>query len=694
MENRVVLRKLFQGGINTDVDTADLSPEQAESLRDVMWNQNGDLEKRGAFLYASAANPLNSRTQKMTGAILLQDRDTSPPTYKLIAGDYGGHVGPLTTYSYTPGTANTSGAATGTRNVLNGGSFGYPFPGVVYQGEVIFLPVGQDGVTSAGTPSCLIRYAGSTATENTSPAGTVSISNGQDVVVGIGTSFLTKIAAGQYLWVTDPTWGIKTSYLVAQVETDTRLRLALAPSQVTIAGGAYQALNYGLVGLSSLVTERGLFTVAGAGTAVTGRATTWNSLLDRVAAGYDWLTDSGYTEKNLISAVGSNLALTLSNGFALPNTGAPYRIGRPLAGRVIAAHQNRLWVAGLPWAPNRLQVTPAGMNLSDTYNGVDSTTQPGAASIVDSVEIPSPYAPGSIVALETSNEPGPLLVLRDRDAYVVYGEWPSVQVTKLGDNIGCVHQLASCSSELGFFWAGMTGVFHYQPGGGVKDLTQGALTNDWRSFIKTVTQNAVYNVSVDVVVGYLVISAAYGSSSPPSTFPSTQYVYDIRRQAWTTWTGPNVLSLTPMQYGGYPKELVGTDYSTNRLITISGALDPTLAGQANGVNGTLLARSGRNLLGQAGEKGRVIDGKLTYRMTGSSPQLTVKFGSATLDTAATITTTTTGSAYNTTRMYPSSGSLGNEFRDVQVEFSETSGTPTRLELNEFSWVTRKRRVRA
>jgi hypothetical protein len=65
-----------------------------------------------------------------------------------------------------------------------------------------------------------------------------------------------------------------------------------------------------------------------------------------------------------------------------------------------------------------------------------------------------------------------------------------------------------------------------------------------------------------------------------------------------------------------------------------------------------------------------------------------------LNTAATVTTTTSGTAYNTTRIKPGSTNLGTSARDMQVEFAESSGTPARLEINEFSWVTRERRKRA
>ncbi len=101
------------------------------------------------------------------------------------------------------------------------------------------------------------------------------------------------------------------------------------------------------------------------------------------------------------------------------------------------------------------------------------------------------------------------------------------------------------------------------------------------------------------------------------------------------------------------------------------------------------------LLGQAGDLGRVVDAKVTYRLTGtSSPAFTVKFGTTSLDTAGTVSTTTSGTAYATQRFFPGSTQMGNQVRDGQVEVAESAGTITRLELNEFSWVVRLRRPRA
>jgi hypothetical protein len=175
--------------------------------------------------------------------------------------------------------------------------------------------------------------------------------------------------------------------------------------------------------------------------------------------------------------------------------------------------------------------------------------------------------------------------------------------------------------------------------------------------------------------------------------PDFAYMLDLDRGAWSQLTDGQWAHAMPVVFAGEGRDVFVTEQATNRVVSLRSATEPTYAGATNSLTGSFLARSGRMLLGSAGQLGRVIGARLTYRMTGSSPQFTVKFGSTSLQTAATVTTTTTGTAYATTRLRPTLN-LGSEFRDVQVEFAESSGTPTRLELNEFQWVTRERRVRA
>ena len=669
-------RQLFAKGQVTDLDTADLAPDQAEALRDAVWSANGDLSKRGGFLYATGANPINANTAALFGSAIVPTESTSSPgvfTYRLVVTDSQGRMGVLGSYSYAYGTANTSTTST----VLTMGSGAYPV--LLWQDELLLAAYDTSGFRTT------FRWGGSTATEDTSPSGTLTVTTGSDVVVGVSTAFTTEVTAGQYINVTDGSTGAKYCYRVALVESNTVLRIT-SKAQVTTSAANYTVTNFGYMNLSTLVTDRG--TVSSSGTTVTGKGTDWQGGLDAIDSyvlyGVDWICGANATTWYGVNTVTDDNTLDVivgSPGLSDSN----YVVGRPLSGHIACVHAGRLWVAGVAWAPNRLQVTPVAHNLNDVFNGVDSsTTDPDNALIVESVDIPDPNSPGFITALASGNDPGPLLVLRDRDAYIVYGEWPSIQVTKLGEDIGCVDFRGVTFHDNVFYWAGLEGVFSYTPGGGVRNLTEGRIYREWKAAIGG---DEVQSTVVAVVNRTLFVSVGMVSN------PDFAYMLDLDRGAWSQLTDGQWAHAMPVVFAGEGRDVFVTELVTNRVVSLRSATEPTYAGASNSLTGSFLARSGRMLLGSAGQLGRVIGARLTYRMTGSSPQFTVKFGSTSLQTAATVTTTTTGTAYATTRLRPTLN-LGSEFRDVQVEFAESSGTPTRLELNEFQWVTRERRVRA
>ena len=663
-------RQLFAKGQVTDLDTSDLSPDQAEALRDAIWSANGDLSKRGGFLYATGANPINGNTTGLTSCVLTAVEDTTTPlsyTYKLVVGDTA-RLGVLSSYSYQYGTATTSTTSTTI-------SRGYRmWPLMEWQDEVL---VAAEAWNTGYYQ--LLRWGKSTATEG-SGTGTITVTTGSDVVTGLGTSFTTEVTAGQYISISNAQF-LTFSFLVEKVNSNTSLRIS-SRAQVSAAAVTFNVENVAQVNISSLLTTKGTITT-GVNTG-TGKGTNWNSGLDTLNPGsIAWICGTAATTRYGVTSVSSDTSIAVGGTPGL--TDSTYVAGVPMYGHIAVNHAGRLWVAGVPWAPNRVQVTPVGMNLNDVFNGVDSsTTDPDNAAVIESVDIPDDSSAGFVTALVSGNDPGPLLVLRDRDAYIVYGEWPAIQVTKLGDDIGCAHWQGATFHDQAFYWAGVEGVFTYTPGGGVRNLTEGRIYREWKN---AVGDDRITTAVVAAVNGVLFVTVTLNTGS------NFGYMLDLDRGAWSVLTDTNWAAGTEVVVAGQGRDVFVTDLTTNRVVSLRSATEPTYAGAANSLTGSFLARSGRMLLGSAGQLGRVIGARLTYRMTGSSPQFTVKFGSTSLATAATVTTTTSGTAYATTRIRPTLN-LGSEFRDVQVEFAESSGTPTRLELNEFQWVTRERRVRA
>jgi hypothetical protein len=672
---RTALRQLFSKGQVTDVDSADLAPDMAESLRDVVWTANGDLSKRGGFLYATGANPVDANTDPLLGCAVFPTESTTTPgdyTYRLVVTDNQGRVGVLSGYTYSYGTPNSSTASLALLPLLAA------YPVMLWQDELILTRF--DSTRNRMT----YRWGGSIAAEDATPSGTVALTANSDVVTGTATAFTSEVTVGQYLNVTDATVGLEYCFRVEFIESDTLLRVS-GKSQVAVSGN-YTVTNFGYPNISTLVTDKG--TVTTAATTATGKATDWTGGLDEVIAnhlGASWLAGTAATTRYAITTLTDDNTLTLAAAAGLTNSN--YVIGMPLAGHIITDHAGRLWIAGVPWAPNRLQVTPVGHNLSDVFNGIDSsTTDPDNAAVIESIEIPDDKSPGFITALASGNDPGPLLVLRDRDAYIVYGEWPAVQVTKLGEDIGCSDWRGVTFHDRTFYWASLEGVFSYTPGGGVRNLTEGRIYREWKAQIGV---DEVDSMVVAVVNRTLFVSVGLVTNT------DFAYMYDIDRGAWSTLTDGQWSHAMPVVFAGEGRDVFVTERGTNRIVSLAAATDPAYAGTGNSLQGSFLARSGRMLMGSAGDLGRVVDSRVTYRMTsGSSPQFTVKYGSVSLNTAATVTTTTSGTAYATTRIKPGSTNLGTSARDMQVEFAESSGTPARLEINEFSWVTRERRKRA
>jgi hypothetical protein len=666
---RTALRQLFSKGQVTDTDSADLAPDMAESLRDCVWTANGDLSKRGGFLYATGANPIDADTTSLTSCVLTAIPDATTPntfTYKLLVGDSTNYLGVLDAYTYAYGTPNASTTAV----KLNDGFACWPL--MEWQNEVLYA-------LNTGSYYALKRWGKSTATEDLSPTGTVTVTTGSDEIAGGGTSFLAEVTAGQYINVQQQ--GINYYFLVTKVTSNTSLQIS-GKAQVTISAATFLVVNIAETNISTLLTNKGTVTT-GVNTA-TGKGTSWDTGLDSLNGG-GWICGVNATTRYGIGTVTDDDTVGVIGTPGL--TDSNYVAGRALVGNIVTAHAGRLWVAGVAWAPNRVQVTPVNHNLSDVFNAVDSsTTDPDNAAIIESIEIPDDKSPGFITGLASGNDPGPLVVTRDRDAYIVYGEWPSVQVTKLGEDIGCAHWQGITFHDRRFYWAGVEGVFTYAPGGGVRNLTEGKIYREWKAAIggKEIT-----TAVVEVVNRTLFVTVTLDDAS------NFGYMLDLEREAWSTLTDTNWAAGTEVVVAGQGRDVFVTELGTNRVVSLRAATDPAYAGTANSLQGSFLARSGRMLMGSAGDLGRVVDSRVTYRMTsGSSPQFTVKYGSVSLNTAATVTTTTSGTAYATTRIKPGSTNLGTSARDMQVEFAESSGTPARLEINEFSWVTRERRKRA
>lgn len=672
------LSPLFPEGMVTDVDAGLLKPTQAALIQNAIWNSHGDLCKRNGFYWASSSDPLNGNTSKITSAVPF----SSPDGRRYVAiGDVDGRLA-----AYEPTAALTAPYNSGASAAIAvQASFGV-YPILAYDNEVICA-------TKIYYQYPLLRWAGST-TAATSGAGTVEVASGDDRVRGTGTNFTTRFPADNsyhYIKITDD-YGIAWYYRVEYVESDELLRVSSAIEMETDSSLAWASSPFGFFNISSLVDDRGR--ASHSTSTVTGYATTWDSYAQQLVAN-DFIGQSG--KRSNIATVTDGVTLTVS---AAPTdwagaTPKPYVALRRIFGNLVCEHQNRLHVAGFETHPNRVAVLPAGASANVAYNGVDDEVNtPIVANQAEFFDVPSPTDPGCIRAIVSVREPGGLAVFRDRDFYMVYGEWPSIQIMKISSDVGCLAWRAACEIPGGVAWAGRDGIYIHRPGGGIEDITEGRIKQTWISLVQGLssepspTNNVAY-VCVGYIDDHIVVSVSGTAEDAVSS--ATTYAYNIRQKAWVEWTGIAPRCFSPINSGTNSgrQNVFMSDSTTNRFLSLGSAILPISTWSALAVNGSFLARSGQNAFGPRGDYGRVIDMKVSYAMTGTSPTFTVKWDSS---TAATVSTT--ASSYNTVRIRPGSSTMGTMSRTSQLEIAEASGTHTALRIQELTITQRLRRQRA
>lgn len=672
------LTPLFPEGMVTDVDPSLLKPTQAALIENAIWNVNGHLQKRGGLFYVTAANPLNSNTSKITSCVGYDSFAGSPG---LVMGDSNGRVA-YTDYSFN--FVSASSAAATTTLTLKSGSPVWPI--LVYDDEVLVV------VPTAASP--LFRWAGAT-TAAAAGAGTVAVNTADDLIIGTGTNFLTRFPEdNQFIVITDAK-GIEWYYRIAKVESDTLLRVTSKTEIGTTTGLSWAASPYGLFNISAIITE-GEGRISNAGTTVTGQATSWVTPYTEVAAGDFIFQPNNEVSRWQVASVTDDNTLTtaINPGWASGKAGT---ITRRIFGNIACEHQNRLHFAGFSPHPNRVYLLQAGASANGAYNGIDSTvTAEHNANVAEYFDVPSPNEPGLIKALLSVREPGGLAVFRDRDFYMVYGEWPSIQVQKISSDTGCLSWRAACEIPGGVAWAGLEGVYIHRPGGGVQNIADGKIRREWTTLARLVDEYSDRLAADDVVCiayvdDHIVVSVDY--TTLPTTATTTTWAYSLRNDAWVKWTGYAPRSYSRILNPGVRGlDAYAADQNTNRFISVASAVDSNSVGSTDAVNGTFKARSGYNAFtGVVSDMFRVIDGKVTYSMVGSSsPAFVVKTGLS-LDTSTTVSTQST---YGVKRFRPSSTQMGVLSTGQAFEITESTGTMTKLVIHGVEWTVRARRRRA
>ena len=653
----------FSLGLLTDQDPLSYGLRGAQVLTDAVWT-SGMVAKRGGFQYVTADSLLSS---SLVGCMIWP---TVSGSYRLIVTDGSGNVGYITSYGYGSGATTSESAAGPTGNEL--------VPVAFYDDEVILAY--RD---SADSLDPLVRWAGASTSGLSAPGGTIAFLQG-DVVVGTGTTFTTQARVGCYITATS-TLSARNMRVVA-IESNTRLRVSHHASDETetFSGASWTINSTGYIGLRSRVsvdrlTAPGQASTTAASATLTGRGTTWNSGNYRLKVG-DFLSTpdagSAYGESfgYPVTAVASNTSLTLGDVAGSSGT-YDYYASRQLCGRVATVHAGRLWVGNLPWAPRRLQVLPVGYALGGNNNGVDA--DPYNKITAEYVEVLNPNTAGEIRSLEPTPEPGPLFIGCDDACYVAFGEWPNTSITRLPNAPGLLSIRASCSSPLhGVFFLSRDGIHQYRPGGGVVDLSDGRVNRAYRSAAASATRG-----TIGVIDGYVIASVDDGATW-------NTWVYEIAGKRFCKWSSYNPVHVSQgLDTTG--TRLFFIQNSTRRVADVKPALTDT--GAAGDIYGTFAAQSGRRVLGEVAQPGRLTNLKTTFQLS-NADTLRVRTGRDTMTTDQTLTGTADTNPRTSRITAPNAaGNVGDALNDLAVEYSESGSGQSLVRLHEVRAQVRTRR---
>lgn len=655
----------FRGGMVRDLVRAQQGMASAWVCENAMW-VSGVTEKRLPYGSVDGGTGIDGSASDVVRGMI---------PYETPAGVMGLCVTYTDTSASTHNVAMIPSGSTTVDTATRATTFGIAYyPAAVFRGEVILASV-------TGTGTTLLRYAGA-GDDSTAATGTVSTATGSDIITGIGTNFTTTLAVGSYIEITASTG--RLNYMVVYVESDTIVRVS-GPADVTVTGASWNDVGVGRFNIQTTVTEAGNVTTAPT-TTITGSATSWNNGTDR-ATTHDLIgrtSDGEATEVRRITAVGGLTSITVAAAPSGAWTNDAYRITRSLVGEVAAVHQGRLWTAGVPWDDDLIQVTPADFNMSAAENGVDSDlTRTIQSRTVDSFHLRGRAAQGEIVALLSMPEPGPLVALTSTDCFLLYGEPPNVNVTKLGNLHGCLAGVnlpggAACVGPEGAFWAGPENVWRYT-GGAPDGMLNGRISQLWRRLVKS-----GYRYATTTLIGeHLIVTLT------DNTTHRTFACY-LPSGAWSEWPG---IEMEVASTGGAQDDFGvresyyvddGAPWSIRTLANISYD-DSTASNTA-----TFLLETGDNILAELGDYTRVTDMKIVYELYPATARVTVGFDTgAGFSTAATLAgVADDGTSPVQTTLVPLGGTvMGTKTRHLRLKLAETVAA-TRFRIHEVQFMVR------
>ena len=552
---RVTLKRPFTGGIVTDVPAYDLAPNLSPYAQDG-YSPSGVFRMRAGWAYdGTTADVADYLWGVYRNTFALAD------VTRTITTDDDGEA-----FIHNPSSAGT---ALFTRGV--------PYlPRTVYRDELLFCA--QDGLQP------LIRYSGAN-TGTTLPlsyTGTITLAEGEATTGG--TLSITSPGAGAYcaLYRTTAAYNVSMWHRILESSSSSvtleNIRAGAGGGGIT-AGGSTVFLGYGYAWPAVSVYSAGTVTFNGTST-LTGYGTKWDSFSfvqdiddggDAVvvipptgnSSVFTYVTNTGHTNMSVTGGPGSSIT-----------DKSIYHVTRRCNFKDVASHKESLWGAGNAFYPNRVYVGPPAWDLAGPpgfptpYDPLTSITSPNANDFfMNYSDVPNPNDGDHIVAILPSS--GPLLVLKRRAVYGIYGDYAERTINLVQDGIGCIDIRSAQSFDEGQFWAGETGIFWYR-NGQVVDLTAGRINREWRELTRDFDYGLNDYCTIGLSQGHLIVHITTNAGGTRRT-----YLCDLSDGSWQSRISnffPRYMN-TSRQPGEPEKLLAVANVQQGRVIDFAPAIN-------------------------------------------------------------------------------------------------------------------------
>lgn len=332
-------------------------------------------------------------------------------------------------------------------------------------------------------------------------------------------------------------------------------------TRVSMTGTAYPAVS---------VYSAGSVTTASSGTVATGVGTEWvngdwGKVLPDAAANNDsdipamLYINGGQAYHRFIGSVSSDTSMIVA---AVPDITTPmqYHITRGLPFADACVHRGSLCGAGVRQYPNRVYIAPPGWDLESPPGSVPPLRLEAASFqnpdpnyfLLDFIDVPSTVDTDPVVAVLPSN--GPLLVIKGRSLYGIYGDWPNFTQSLIAGGVGCVDRRSAISTEYGQFWAGPEGIYRFMPQTGAVDITAGRINNTWRR-LAAMKGTSNFVCAMGAANGKLVVGVG-------NEFHQYTLVHSLDTGAWDGFQGmPMPVALEAVENGGDPDGLLAAAHA-------------------------------------------------------------------------------------------------------------------------------------